>query len=156
MYYRLKSPVGEIAVVTDRTKRASEFLDVDAISVESHVINNHSGVAQFSLGLGGVDSTGKFHLDTSQEVVNLTVERKKSPFHTAQFDVNFRDENGNARHDYPRSFWDRLMRDTLIPAAYVQQWGAPDKFPNMEVVDATGATVFHPDQLKQKEDNSKK
>jgi hypothetical protein len=148
MFVKLRKPIGEMAVVTDKEKRLSEFLDVDAIGIIAHVINDHTGTAHFTLAFGAVDSKGKFHLDpaNAQNVAQLVMDRN-NPEQREAFDSLFRDEIGNSRCHYPREFFEQFMKDHLIPVAHRQIWGA--KHPDMEV-ELNGGLIFQSPRRKEK------
>jgi hypothetical protein len=143
MYVKLTTPIGEMAVVTDKAKRQAECLDVDAIGLISQVINTCTGKAHFTLAFGSVDSTGKFHIDPAHadNVANLMIDRSSTP---ATFDSFFMDAKGNARCDYPRSFYEEMMK-ALIPLAHKMIWGGT--YPDMEVL-MNGQLIFQPEHLK--------
>ena len=151
MYVTMRTSIGSMAAVTDESTRASEFLDVNAIGLVSHVINTDSGVAHFTLAFGGVDSKGRFHRDRDEkrakELCNIVIDRH-SPDTVEQqqvFDGLFKDPHGNSKCDYPPSFFANLIRDSLIPLAYKLVWGG--KYRDMEVV-MNGELIFQPDHLK--------
>jgi hypothetical protein len=151
MYVKMKIPIGEMAVVTDKKTRQSQFVDVDAIGLVSHVINHVSGVAHFTLAFGGVDSAGTFHLDpaNSSNIANIVLDRnsKGHPEQRKTFDSLFRDDNGNNRCHYPRDFFEKLMEELLIPVAYKMIWGGEHR--DMEV-EMNGKLIFQPEHLKSK------
>lgn len=148
MYVRMKKPIGEIAVVMDAAKRLTEFVDVDAISIEAHGISNHKGLATFGLVLGGIDSRGAFHMDPAHQdnIANIVIDRnqKTNPDQRRAFDASFRDVKGNTLHHWPADFYAQLYR-SLIPIAYKMIWGG--QFPDMEVF-LDDEPIFQPDHLK--------
>jgi hypothetical protein len=144
MYVLMKVPIGEMAVVADKTKRTAEFLDVNAIGLLSHIIDTVNGVAHFTLGFGGIDSKGTFRLDpgNAQRLANITINRNTDPQNT--FDLLFMDRTGNSKSDYPRTFFEDLIK-SLTPIAYKMIWGGT--YPDMEVL-MNGQLIFQPDHLK--------
>lgn len=151
MYVLMKAPIGTMPALT--MKGEAERVGTNAISLISHVINTDSGVAHFTLAFGGVDSCGTFHRDTdktrSKEVCNIVMERDNpdTDAQRAVFDGLFKDANGNAKCDYPRSFFESLLCASLIPLAYKLVWGG--KYRDMEVF-MDGELIFQPDHLKPK------
>lgn len=130
---KLSKRVGTMAVVIDEESEKTEFLSVDQVALVSFVINGLTGVAQFALVFGGVDSTGKFHIDPNRasEVAHITMTREGQP---EAFDKLFCDDMGNPKTHYPQEFFDSLCADLLLPGAHKQIWGA--KYPDMEIKNA--------------------
>ena len=138
MDMKLTKRVGTIAIVVDEAAGKTEMVEVDRIAIVSLVINGVTGVAQFALVFGGLDSLGRFHIDLARadEAALITVTRAGM---STQFDSIFLDEHANIRMDYPREWFLDLCR-TLLPAAHKPEiWGT--KYPTMEVT-SDGQVLF--------------
>ena len=134
---KLAKRIGTIAVVLDEAAGKTEMVDVDRIAIVSLVINGVTGVAQFALVFGGLDSLGRFHIDLARadEAALITVTRAGM---STEFDAIFLDANGNIRMDYPRE-WFLTLCGMLLPVAHKQIWGV--KYPTMEVT-SDGQVLF--------------
>lgn len=136
---KLTKRIGTMAIVIDEEAEKTEFLNSDHIAIVSFTVNVISGLANVALAFGGMDSTGKFHMDMnrSNEIASITINREQNP---GNFDALFC-ENGQLKCHFPKEVFNSLIKDILVPVAYRQVWGG--KYPEMEVAH-DGEIIFKP------------
>ena len=135
----LTEKLGTMPATVDKEKRIAEVIDVDRIAVLSMLINAHTGVAQFAFAFGGVDSTGRFHLDVkhADSAAHIHIARD-GQFDPGVFDEFFA-ENGRMKCDFPEAVIAILLEKVLLRAAFKIHWGA--KWPDLEV-SLAGNVIF--------------
>ena len=124
---KLAKRIGRFAIMLDETANLSEIVDADEIQLQAFVVNNQSGIAQFSFVFGGRDSLGRFQMDYQREPAQITITREQNP------DVYrmFCDENGDMSLNYDAGFFERIF-EIVIPVAQRQLWRA--KYPDMQIL----------------------
>lgn len=128
----MTSPIDMMAVVTDKTTRTAEALEVDCIQVVSFQLNYVGRLAVFIVAFGGCDSTGKFHVDPARKDKLAQV-----VINDPLFKELFETADGNPRRDLSQEFLDTLFVEHVIPAADKLCW----TFENVEF-QMNGKSVF--------------
>lgn len=118
MQAALARPLDVMSVVTDRTNRKSEVIDVNQVFVVSEIRDHDKQLAQFVVAFGGKDSTGKLHICPirRQKMTQITI----PPDLYAKY---FNDSNGNPRRGILQADLDELFAEHIVPSCDRLAWG---------------------------------
>lgn len=117
MLGRFKDSLDLMAIVTDKEKRSTEALDVNYVYVVEEKKNYLNKIAVFVLAFGGMDSTGKLHVDQSR-VNNGAQVIIKSPL----FEQLFETPEGNPKYENTQDELNQLFTEHLLPNADKYAW----------------------------------
>ena len=118
MQGQLAQPLDVMAVVTSKDKKTVEALDVDQVFVVHYAINHVAKHAQFVVGFGGKDSSGKLHLfpELREKLSQITIGGD-------DFVKWFETAEGNPKRELTQAFLDQIFAEVILPACQKLAWG---------------------------------
>jgi len=132
MQGKIKVSLDVMAVVTDKAQRKTEAVNVDQVYVVSQYVDWLNQLAQFTLAIGGKDSSGRLSIcpELRDKLARISIKDET-------FRQYFATPEGNPKTWLTADEQAALFADVLIPMAYKLVWsekGGPWDRDDVEIV----------------------